>query len=475
MAGRPVHGGASGENADAGGIRDAAALLLTTGLGYPEDWRPTDWMQATDIILGDLAGTMADADLYIVSPAMRDVVVTAALTLTLDDLALFGQDDLPALKGLLVLLDPLIVTTLNGQFGDDVAYMWDGTASLSTVDENKQGRSLRLGWTRVPAVQVTSFSDSYGPIQPDSFRDFASYAASEGTPIPPLMIDGIRCVRCNWPATDEQRAAVENHRRAALEVHAVARTQAEAIGWDEDHVEADTPGSEIVDVDGLFSVKFLYAFWRLCAQEISEITDADVKNATRAAAERAGTSPEVRVTQLRATGRSNGESDSGAALESQMGRSDAQGSAVVSVRAASQGDLPRSLRQGPRRQAPAGWRGCPASRLEQEVSQLSTLCRSEAGLPGNGRSRLRCMADPNEASCQACCQDLVPEDVDSRSVVRGSTETGSNALVQSFCSEVCMAEWLVARLTPLQRAHVLDPYLSRDPVPVPQPFWYGRG
>ena len=30
---------------------------------------------------------------------------------------------------------------------------------------------------------------------------------------------------------------------------------------------------------------------RLCAQEISEIVDADVKNATRAAAERAGTSP----------------------------------------------------------------------------------------------------------------------------------------------------------------------------------------
>jgi len=295
------------------GDSDAAALLLTTALGYPEDWRPTDWMRAADTILGDLADTMADADLYVLSPAMRDVVVAAALTLTLDDLALFSQDDLPALKGLLVLPDPLIVTTLNGQLGDDVAYMWDGTANLSTVDESSRGRSRRLGWTRVPAVQVTSFSDSYGPIQPDSFRDFVSYAASEGTPIPPLMIDGIRCARYNWAPTDEQRAAVDNHRRAALEVHAAARTQAEAIGWDEDHVEADySPGSEIVDVDGLFSVKFLYAFWRLCAQETSEITEADVKNATRAAADRAGTSPEVRVTQLRATGPSNRESERGA-------------------------------------------------------------------------------------------------------------------------------------------------------------------
>lgn len=75
----------------------------------------------------------------------------------------------------------------------------------------------------------------------------------------------------------------------------------------------------------------------------------------------------------------------------------------------------------------------------------------------------------------SCGQDLVLEDVENRSVVRCSPETGSNAVVQLFCSEVCMAEWLFARLTSPQPARVLDPYLSRGSEPGRQPFWYGRG
>ena len=85
------------------------------------------------------------------------------------------------------------------------------------------------------------------------------------------------------------------------------------------------------------------------------------------------------------------------------------------------------------------------------------------------------MAEPNEETCPACGQDLLPEDAESLSLVRWSPETGSNALVQMFCSEACMAEWLLPRLTPPQRARVLDPYLSRGAGPVRQPFWYGRG
>ncbi|MFD7161227.1 hypothetical protein ACFV9C_42045 [Kribbella sp. NPDC059898] len=295
------------------GDSDSAALLLTTGLGYTEDWRPNDWVEVADTVLGDLTETMTAADLYVLSPAMRDVVVAAALSLTIDDIALLTQEDLPALKGLLVLPEPLIVTTAKGQLGDDLAYMWDGTAGLSMVDEHQRGRFRRLAWTRVPAVQVTSFSDSYGPIQPDSFRDFASYAELQGTPVPPLMLDGIRCTRYDWTPTGDQRAAIEDHRRAAQAVNASSRAMADAVGWDEDNVEADyVPGSEITDVDGLFSIKFLYAFWRLCAQRITDISDAPVKNATRAAAERAGTSPEVRVTHLRTSARGGNDPETGA-------------------------------------------------------------------------------------------------------------------------------------------------------------------
>jgi hypothetical protein len=85
------------------------------------------------------------------------------------------------------------------------------------------------------------------------------------------------------------------------------------------------------------------------------------------------------------------------------------------------------------------------------------------------------MAEPNEETCPARGQDLVPEDADSLSLVRGRPETGSNALVQMVCSEACMAEWLLARLTPPQLARVLDPYLPRGSEPVRQSSWYGRG
>ncbi|HET6295413.1 MAG TPA: hypothetical protein VFG33_18650 [Kribbella sp.] len=84
------------------------------------------------------------------------------------------------------------------------------------------------------------------------------------------------------------------------------------------------------------------------------------------------------------------------------------------------------------------------------------------------------MAEPNEETCPACGDDLVREDAEGPRLVRWRPETGSNAPVQMFCNEACMAEWLLAQLTPQQLVSVLDPYLSRGSAPARQPFWYGR-
>ena len=47
-----------------------AASLMLVGLGYPQSWRPGNWMQAAERVLGDEARWLGEADLYIVSPEM---------------------------------------------------------------------------------------------------------------------------------------------------------------------------------------------------------------------------------------------------------------------------------------------------------------------------------------------------------------------------------------------------------------------
>jgi hypothetical protein len=72
----------------------------------------------------------------------------------------------------------------------------------------------------------------------------------------------------------------------------------------EDRVVGEyVPGSEINDPDDLFSVKFLYAFWRLCAQEIAAPERAPVNHSAQLLADRAGVPADVRIVKLRRTER----------------------------------------------------------------------------------------------------------------------------------------------------------------------------
>lgn len=80
------------------GDRAAATFLLFGGLGYRPPF-PTDWHAATEMIMADEARYLAEADLYILTPQMCDVVIAAAQSLTTDDLELVSEDDLPSLTG----------------------------------------------------------------------------------------------------------------------------------------------------------------------------------------------------------------------------------------------------------------------------------------------------------------------------------------------------------------------------------------
>src|SRR5688500_9971186 len=144
-------------------------------------------MQAAERVLRDEARWLGEADLYIVSPQMCDVVVAAAQTLTLDDLGLITPEDLPSPSGVLVLPHPLLVRAVNGNLADDRAYHWRSPVEVSMPN------SAMDGFERKAAVRFAGYHDVHGPVRPDSFLDVADLARAQGTPLPPLMLDALRC------------------------------------------------------------------------------------------------------------------------------------------------------------------------------------------------------------------------------------------------------------------------------------------
>jgi hypothetical protein len=279
------------------GQEELAASLLFTGMGYAQSWRPAHWMEATERVLADEARYLAEADLYILSPRMCDVVIAAAQTLTRDDLSLITEDDLPSLSGLVVLPHPILVKAVNGSFGDDRAYLWRTPMQLPKPEPTMRG------WRHVPAVRISLHHDSHGPVRPDSFLDFAAQARAQGTPLPPLLLDAIRCIPFEDEPTEEQRRAFTEFLAVAQRDGQQGRDHNRELGFDEERVIGEyTPGAEIPDPDDSFAARFLYAFWRLCDQQIATASQADINHSARVTADRAGVSAEVRVVQLRSTG-----------------------------------------------------------------------------------------------------------------------------------------------------------------------------
>jgi hypothetical protein len=280
--------------------REVAMSLLLTGLGYPQTWSPKGWDEVNERVVADEAQHVTAADLYVLSPQMADVVVAAAQTLTIDDLTLMTENDLPSPSGLLVFPHPLLVRAVNGSLGDDRAYLWRTPAHLATpnlTDPANPGT-----WIHRPAVRVSTYHDSHGPVRPDSFLEFAAHARTQGHPLPPLLIDGMRCFPFEMELTDEQRANLATYGKTARTAGALARAVDQSAGYDEDRVIGEyTPGAEIVDEDDTFQFRFLYAFWRLCSQEIATTTTAEAGHAAQLQADRAGVPADVRVVQLRAT------------------------------------------------------------------------------------------------------------------------------------------------------------------------------
>lgn len=282
------------------GHESIAQAMLLGGMGLAPPY-PRDWHGAAGLVLADEVEALRAAQLYVMSPQMCDVVLAAAQTLTFDDLELVDEDDLPSPTGMVVLPHPVLIETIGGNLSDERAYTWRAPSRIV--------RPTPRGTEDVPAVRISAYNDVNGPVQPDSFRDMAARAAAEGTPLPPLLLDAVRCQPFRFASSPDQRAAFQDYIERAARLGEVAQEQAAAVGWDENRVVGEYgPGQVIKDVDNRFTERFLYAFWRLCEQRIAEVRDPGVNHSARVRAERAGVSPEVRVVDIRAAARPAGES-----------------------------------------------------------------------------------------------------------------------------------------------------------------------
>lgn len=88
--------------------------------------------------------------------------------------------------------------TVGGDLGDNRAFTWRTPSQIHQPSAN--GRD----WEDVPAVRMSTYHDSYGPIRPDSFLEVAAQAGVQGTPLPTLLLDAMRCLPFRYAPTDDQ-------------------------------------------------------------------------------------------------------------------------------------------------------------------------------------------------------------------------------------------------------------------------------
>jgi hypothetical protein len=270
-----------------------ARAWLFGAMGYRPPF-PADLEAAAEMVVADEAYYLAETELYVLTPQMCAVTVAAAQTLTLKDLELVSDDDLPGMTGLVVLPHPLIVKGMTGGIGDDRAYTWRYPSQIQVSTGGRLRRHAQ------PAVRMSAYCDTYGPVRPDSFAALAGRARAQGTPLPPLFLDGIRCWPLRYTPTPGQVRDLEEYAAIARRAGDDAREIAAASGLDEGRIVGEyRPGQEIEDHDDTFMPRFLYAFWRLCEQRIAVAERPEPNHSARVAAARAGVSPEVRVIALR--------------------------------------------------------------------------------------------------------------------------------------------------------------------------------
>ena len=331
------------------------------------------------MMLADEARYLAGADLYVLTPQMLDVVIAAAQSLTFADLALLREDDLPSPSGAVVLPRPLVTRHPSGSLLREIAFTWRSPSQVPLPG------GMGFGRAGLPAVRMSGYTTAARPS-----RGFMQAARAQRVALPPMLLEVVWSLPLHpdtpGQAHDYDRLSAALRRLNAAYWQDEARTR-EAAKLDQAAGEYASGAILDQDQDGTLGSRFLYAFWRLCEQQIGAVQAAPAGHSAQVTAARAGSEPGragCRAAPRRAF-RPARRPGRAAPVASPLAGADAQGPAVVPEPAAAQGDLPRAFRQGRYGQAAArrggGTRtgqvgGCPepARQADRSLSGLAGRC-----------------------------------------------------------------------------------------------------
>src|SRR5437773_1078838 len=156
---------------------EGARAMVFAIMGYPPPY-PDDWDQASAMMLADEARYLTDADLYVLTPQMLDVVIAAAQSLTFADLALLREDDLPSRSGAVILPRPLVTRHPSGSLHQDFAFTWRSPSQVPLPG------GMGFGRAELPAVRMSGYTTATR-----SSCGFMQAARAQRVALPPMLLD----------------------------------------------------------------------------------------------------------------------------------------------------------------------------------------------------------------------------------------------------------------------------------------------
>ncbi|MET9079948.1 hypothetical protein ABZX95_49690 [Streptomyces sp. NPDC004232] len=274
------------------GLEWDVALSLTLGKeGYQPPW-PRAPREAAAWQIRQIGKLLRQAEVLVISPAAHAAVMAAAATLEPADVSTLDRDrDILVRTGLLVLPEPIVVVNRTGSLSDTKAFGWQFVTQHQI-----------LPTAQYPGVRVTTFMDRDGPVQPSGWREAVSQARASGSPLPPLMPDGMYGMRGDACLADESSEVLEDlserHRRLQKALTRASQWRAEPVAE-----IGEWGGGRVEDPYDDFVGRYMFAFWQLITQGITAVGPSQAASAravTNGGDGSAPQDPDVRVIRLAA-------------------------------------------------------------------------------------------------------------------------------------------------------------------------------
>ncbi|MEU5397367.1 hypothetical protein [Streptomyces tibetensis] len=270
--------------------RDAAWSMTLGKQGRWPPW-PRSAGEAAGWEIRQIEKLLRQAEVLVISPAAHAAVMAAAATLEPADVSTLHRDrDILVPTALLVLPEPVVVVNRTGSLSDIKAFGWQFITQHQI-----------LPTAEYPGVQVTTFMDRDGPIQPAGWRQAVSQARASGSPLPPLMPDGMYGMRGDACLAEESPEMLAHLSTLYREME---NARAQASQWRAEPVPetGEWGGGRIEDPYDDFVARYMFAFFRLNSQGITAVSSPGATEGTAAGIGDASVpqDPDVRVIRLAA-------------------------------------------------------------------------------------------------------------------------------------------------------------------------------